>query len=560
MKIKQTTLSYITLTIFFFFIIALQTNCTGSSGTNPAKVISTIPEVYVSTGFPQVVVVSGTEYEMGLQYGQQTAARLAHNVAIQKNQLYEAYGQETVATDLKVWDYYIKTYTPAMAEWFRGMSDGCSREGYNLSYYDILLVSYYPSELWSRPNVAYPEETGVKWEGPIKRPEVTPAERPHSCNAFAAAGKATPDGKSILALDSMVGLEAMDNIILLAFPTEGAPFVTQSSAGKLAGNMGMNGNGFAWAMTAIMGDKPSWGLCEAYFQWLCQTAKTPAEAQEFIQSTPRGAVSGGFVMADANNVMVLETNNLHYNLRTPGQEKEKGNFIVQTNHLVSTSLKPYNAPFIAFTDSPKRYNTVLRYLTEAEPGTVNFNIAKKIFASDDWYDADSGTWNRNQPGKGGTSNSHGTTSVNIFHPATLTAYLATGVPSGNGSPAYATGEYVKLQLKATPKEIARQADIDTIALYWDAADTFQYELNRKPAYLTLPVITIIRDTLDKAYYAYSAAMDRYGYAGLEEDQNRKRELLASSLTYYAQAQLYAQMAKTDLLRAKFNEKETVINN
>jgi hypothetical protein len=269
MKIKQSTLSYITLTTFFFFIIFLQTNCTGSSGTDPAKVNSTTPEVYVSTGFPQVVVVSGTEYEMGLQYGQQTAARLAHNVAIQKNQLYEIYGQETVTTDLRVWDYYIKTYTPAMAEWFRGMADGCSQEGYNLSYYDILLVSYYPSELWSRPNVAYPAERGVKWAGPVKRPEVAPAERPHSCNAFAATGEATPDGKSILALDSMVGLEAMDNIILLAFPTEGAPFVTQSPAGKLAGNMGMNGNGFAWAMTAIMSDKPAWGLCEAYFQWLC---------------------------------------------------------------------------------------------------------------------------------------------------------------------------------------------------------------------------------------------------------------------------------------------------
>ena len=177
MKIKQTTLSYITLTIFFFFIIALQTNCTGSSGTDPAKVNSTTPEVYVSTGFPQVVVVSGTEYEMGLQYGQQTAARLAHNVAIQENQLYEIYGQETVTTDLKVWDYYIKTYTPAMAEWFRGMADGCSQEGYNLKYYDMLLVSYYPSELWSRPKVPYPAETGVKWAGPIKRPEVAPARK-----------------------------------------------------------------------------------------------------------------------------------------------------------------------------------------------------------------------------------------------------------------------------------------------------------------------------------------------------------------------------------------------
>ena len=32
------------------------------------------PEPYVSTGFPRVVVVSGSNYDMGVQYGEQAAA------------------------------------------------------------------------------------------------------------------------------------------------------------------------------------------------------------------------------------------------------------------------------------------------------------------------------------------------------------------------------------------------------------------------------------------------------------------------------------------------------
>lgn len=57
---------------------------------------------YMSTGFPQVVVVSGTNYEMGVQYGRQTAPAIFHNVAIFKSKLYAAYGSETVTKDMKV--------------------------------------------------------------------------------------------------------------------------------------------------------------------------------------------------------------------------------------------------------------------------------------------------------------------------------------------------------------------------------------------------------------------------------------------------------------------------
>jgi hypothetical protein len=505
----------------------------------------------VPTGFPQVVVVSGSDYEMGLQYAEQTADRIAHNVAIMKSMLYDAYGQDTVTNDMKIWDYYIREYVPSMSDWFTGMAAGCKEKSYNLDYYDMLLVAYYPAEAWARPQVPYPPEANVQAVTSTNASQGEADDAPHSCTGFAATGAATPDGKSILGFNSMVGVEAADNIILIAFPAEGATFVTQSPAGKIAGNFGMNSYGLAWGMTAITSPTTKWGLTEGYFQYMCQTPKTPAEAQAFLETTPRGGVTGGFIMADADNVMVLETNAIHYNLRKPGDLGEKGDWVVQTNHLAHPSLRADNPEWVlALRSTVERYDTVIKYLEETPPGTIDVNLTKTIIGTVDWYDASTDTWNYNQPGSPKINNSHGTTSVNIFQPATLTAYLMTGMPSGIGIPTEATGEYVKLQLKSDPKGVASQAKSDTLDIYWDAVDTFEHELNTKAAYLTLPVISNIEDKLDKAFYAYTVALDRHGYAYLESDPNRQRELWASVLTYFAQAQLYAQMAKTALLREK----------
>ncbi len=129
----------------------------------------------------------------------------------------------------------------------------------------------------------------------------------HSCNSFAATGSATPDGKPIHGITTMVSTEGMDNIILIAFPKDGSSFVSQTWPGRINGNAAMNSDGFAWSMTAILIDKPAWGLTEVYFHYLAQLAKSPDEAVNYIKFIPFGGVAGGFVMSDAQgNVSVFE--------------------------------------------------------------------------------------------------------------------------------------------------------------------------------------------------------------------------------------------------------------
>jgi hypothetical protein len=504
---------------------------------------------YLPTGFPQVVVVSGTDREMGVQYGEQAAAAIVHNVAIFKSRLYDSLGSDTTDKDMQAWDYYLTKHNPAYREWLLGIMEGCEHEGLKVGYLDLIMLMVYPTELWARPRDPYPAEAGIAaLNAP---PSSISGIGYHSCNSFAATGVLTPDGKPIHGITSMAATEAMDNIILLAFPERGASFVSQTYAGRVSSNFGMNSNGFAWTMTAIMSDAPVWGIApEVYFHYLSQLAASPDEALEYLKSTPKGGVTGGFILTDASgSVSVYEGTADHFHLSHPDERGEIGPFVVQTNHLVDPSLAAYNPKWVANSGTYGRYDTVQQFLKEAPSGTVDFKFAKSLFASCDWYDAGKAAWNRNKPGAPEISNSHTSVGQAIFLPADLIAYLQAGTPSGRGLPAFATGEYVKIKLSTDPKVVVKRADADSLALYWDACDSFERDMNVKANYLTATIASDIEGMLDQAIGAYSRGMDRASFASLSTDSKKQIGLWAEAMTYYAKAQLYAQMAKAELVKA-----------
>ncbi len=96
----------------------------------------------------------------------------------------------------------------------------------------------------------------------------------------------------------------------------------------------------------------------------------------------------------------------HYNLRVPGDVGETGPWVVQTNHLVYPSLQADNPFWLTFIGTHPRYDTVFQFLKEAASNSVDFNFAKNMFASNDWYDAVAKQWHYNEPGAPGTSNNH----------------------------------------------------------------------------------------------------------------------------------------------------------
>jgi predicted choloylglycine hydrolase len=447
------------------------------------------------SNMPQVIMVSGTNYEMGMQYGRKAAPLINHNLTLFKSDLLQYFGKENIKNDMSVWAYYIEKYDPDLKEWLEGISEGCRKEHYKIDYLDLLLITVYPSEMMARPNIPYPEEVKIKTKLPVHSAEIaskllSTEKELHSCSSFAATGTATKDGKTIVAISKMFNVKAKQSLVLIVFPESGLSFISFPCAGAVAHNQGMNSKGFAWTLTAIFSDKPVWGLItEAYFHFLCQFCKSPDEAIKFLSSTPRAGPIGNFTLSDSSGyIAVFESNPYAFALRKPGDYGEKS-FVINTNHFVDSAMKSYNYPYINLEDTHFRYATLLEYVSAAaENSEIDFNFVSKLFTSDDWFDPDIKKWHYNDPGSPNVLNNFSWSpalSQTIFFPSTLTTYYQIGTPSGIGLPAYATGEYIEIKLSENPDDVTAYTGYKALELYKNGTNRFRKTSGRKQTLMTI---------------------------------------------------------------------------
>lgn len=539
------------LVLLFSFIM----NCQNRQTTTALEAKESLEPV-IYPGVPQVVVVSGTDYEMGVQYGRQAFHSIHHNLALFKTTLHQVFGKETVDKDTKVWAYYIEKHDPALKDWLEGISAGCREASRKISYIDLVLITVFWSESWARPNAPYPDEALKKANLPETKMGASSSIREvdnkvHACSSFAATGAATRDGKPLVAISTMLSMNGIQNLILIAFPAEGSSFISIPIAGTVTFNAALNRAGFAWATTAIYSPEPIWGLAsEGYFHYLAQYCTSPDEARKYLASTPRAGVTGDFIMSDAaGNISVLESNPQDIAIRKPGDLGENS-FLVNTNHFAGPDMQSCNHPNIAESDSFYRYATMWEYASAAaESSEIDFSFVKEMFTSDDWFDPKSKEWHYNDPGSpNGLNNFSGSRSVGqtILFPASLVAFFQLGTPSGIGLPAYATGEYIGIKLAEDPQTVMSIAGSIANSNYDAARNLFQKEINREAPYLTYSIAHSIEEKLDEALSAYERGLDREVFAYLEENRSEKLRLTGEAMTHYAKAQLYAKMVRRDL--------------
>lgn len=501
----------------------------------------------------KVVVVSGSPYEMGMQYGQQAADSIYTNVMVIKAMLLKAKGREELRNDMKVYIYYLEKYDPALRDWVRGISAGLRKMNYNASYEDLVALSIYPGVLWARPKSPYPPEVKLSsrarklaLQAGLQNPPGV--EESHSCNSFAATGSATKDGKSLIAVSRGVTLEVMHTLMLIAFP-EGRPsYVVYPYAGSNSGTSGMNSAGFAWIMTAAPAIQPEWGFPGAsFFHAIAELCKSPGEAQQFLKSTPRSGTVGNFIMGDATgDIFVIEANFQHYAIRKPGDLGENG-FVVNTNHFVGPTMKPYNYPDYQKKDSFYRYATVYESVSAAaKTSSIDIDFVKKMFASDDRFDPHTHQWIYNDPGSDLGTNMLTYMSQHIYIPADLTTCFMPGTANGLGIPPYATSEYIKLKLADSPDAVTTNMAKQAWAFYRDARNLFQKQLNAKTPNLTFSVALQIEQELDKALSEYKLGMDKAAVAYLATPVDEQVARWGAALTHYSKAQLLAQMVTTQV--------------
>lgn len=525
---------------------------TSEQSSGEAEAVSNpVPEAMATDANPQVIVVSGSNDEMGYQYGIQAADLIFRNINLLKSKVVAQYGEALTKTDMQVWSYYADKYNPGLRGWFEGIQRGLKDSGYTVDYLDVLLVTVYSGEMWCRPPVdqPYPEETGISL--PDASAEAARTDI-HSCTAFAAEGTATPDGAPIVGVTKMITAEKVNSVVLVAFPTEGNAFVSNPMAGSVSENAGLNSAGFSWVFTAQWGE-PIWGVVnEVSFHQMVQNCNSPEEAVSFLDSIPRAGVTGAFVLTSADGgITGYESLSNVSATRVPGDCGEDNQYIAQTNHLVNSELQQYKAPASEEHSSQDRYATMIANLQKAAAdGGITVETAKAAFSSDDWLNSVTGEWTYNDPGSPSVNDNTESLAQSVFLPAEMKAYFQVGTPNGVGLPGKATGEYIELTLGEDPLSVSNEADLTSQGYYWDARNAFVKLQNAGAPELTEDAEESIRELLDVAATELEYGMDRAGFAfqapSNGQDTTAEMQLWGEALTHFTKSQLYSQMAMTQI--------------
>jgi hypothetical protein len=275
-----------------------------------------------------VVILKGSNYTMGYQYGQQAGKY----IELEKNTkwveaLKEIGTREKVLRELRGYQYYIKKDTPEAIEMMRGIADGATAAGCAVSYTDVLLINSY----WIRklaPTGAYSS---------IAKDDKMP---PEGCTNWSAWGKTTFDGKLITgdSHDRYFGYR----VTIVAFPSTGNRYIILAHAGSLGHHPAVNNKGVFFAQSGGFGQRDEdydYGLpYGTTIQHLVRFSNSASEAEDILMPW-KVAWSQNIHVSDVKgNAFIVEATAALKRVRRPGEFGET-DFIYSTNNFFTDEMK-----------------------------------------------------------------------------------------------------------------------------------------------------------------------------------------------------------------------------
>lgn len=239
-----------------------------------------------------IVILQGSDFEMGYQYAQQLVQIYGKWILERKS------GKHFTAEELEClrkWEAQLEIHAPEILRMCEGWSAGAQALGIPMSYEDVV-------DIWTGHRPPAQTYLGLGNGEPFMAPPY--------CSGAAAWGKATTDGKLVTVSTGDHDCHHMATII--AFPETGnnfiiTPFGATGELPKLGGiymfgHPGMNNQGLAYVehggMPKMVEPKKDWGygirMGAAVFHIL-RFADSAREAQQMELAMPVGDVgSGGF--------------------------------------------------------------------------------------------------------------------------------------------------------------------------------------------------------------------------------------------------------------------------
>lgn len=163
-----------------------------------------------------IIILQGSDYEMGYQYAQQLIQ--VFGSWILENETGRSFSDKQ-KNCMHLWEAEHRKYTPWLTEFINGWVKGANDSGVPISYEDVLF-------LWVGDRE--PAKDFLSQEG---LPEIPPL----ACSGMAAWGRATPDGKLVTGTSGDHDLSYQ--VIIVAFPNDGNAFIYSAfgATGAIAG-------------------------------------------------------------------------------------------------------------------------------------------------------------------------------------------------------------------------------------------------------------------------------------------------------------------------------------
>lgn len=272
-----------------------------------------------------VVILQGSDYEMGYQYGQQAGQYLMVRKESAWAQALQNLSQEKILDVLKASQWHIKEYAPEAIEMMKGMAEGARDSDFDLSFTDILLMNAgarIPGPTWTFPPGAMEEEIGM------------------ACSSWAAWGQTTKDGRLICG-DSQDRF-FFHSLTIVAFPEEGNSFISPAIAGYLTHKPCMNNKGVCIGVTGGAGRRDvdhDFGLpFHTALHHMMRFAGSAEEAKDMLLSWKIAECTSWMISDVSGNAYVVEMTAAVKSVRNPGDYGEQ-DFIYCTNNYFQETMR-----------------------------------------------------------------------------------------------------------------------------------------------------------------------------------------------------------------------------
>ncbi|MFA4861170.1 C45 family autoproteolytic acyltransferase/hydolase [Methanoregula sp.] len=431
------------------------TSCLGlplGTGVKTTPVQGPVSKTYVPPpGIMPVIVLQGSPYEMGYQYGLAAPEYIAITrdaawaTALSKNSYAEirdncSISQSYISSELTAFDF------PAF---FLGMSDAMNDQGISFSPVDPIVMSYYGGR-----------------GGPV------PEEH---CTAFAAYGNVTNRGMIAGVNFDYFQVPANSYEVLLAmYPENGYPALIPAGAGRLGSNAVVNEKGLVYFLSTAPSDgKGDLGPGISGFleiPYVGMTAATVPEAEQELLSMTRGFSLNRLLADTSGNAEVLEATRVRSAIRSP----DNGSYLIATNHYRNPVMKPSQKIWDAEVYYPSTYYRYITVEKEIRNNTGNFNFgnARNILSLRNWWDGKQ--WHMNDPWSTNTINRFRSDNVAstyslIALPEENIVSVCTGnpgMPYWGARAAGQTGTYINYTISKKPETMVYRLRTDADAGFW----------------------------------------------------------------------------------------------